>query len=335
MCALTDLCIKINTRSMQASRAAAAVRRSTLGRGGRHGAGSRGEGNVGPELGMRDGLRHQKHYFCFVLALLMWCGGFRNEPLEHGDQVLCVLALLARALGLDTHFFQLELLAIRLSKRCGWAALFHFVDGVFKQFLALLGMHLLQCLLVISRAHVLAIGALCFLHSFLNCCSAFEKVRTGTATHAGGPIVEVNVQVHGMELIKLVCASPGNVFQTRSLRGFVFRRNWVCWIVSSHGVEISHAQLFLHVGHLLARGNLAVLVQNLVKQRGKVVTAHLDHSFLLVRYRRLLGLAGDLHDAERDGLFWRDCSHELPMLVSPVVLFLHPLDPLLVGRVEG
>ena len=70
---------------------------------------------MGPELGMRDGLPHEKHYFCFVLALLMWCGGFRNEALEHGDQVLRVLALLARALGLDTHLFQLELLAIRLS----------------------------------------------------------------------------------------------------------------------------------------------------------------------------------------------------------------------------
>ncbi len=109
---------------------------------------------------MLDDVSHEKHYFCFVLALLMWCGGFRNEALEHGDQVLRVLALLARALGLDTHFFQLELLVIRLSKRCGWVAFFHFVDGVFKQFLALLGMHLLQCLLVISLAHVLTIGTL-------------------------------------------------------------------------------------------------------------------------------------------------------------------------------
>ena len=290
---------------------------------------------MGPELGMRDGLPHEKHYFCFVLALLMWCGGFRNEPLEHGDQVLCVLALLARALGLDTHFFQLELLAIRLSKRCGWAALFHFVDGVFKQFLALLGMHLLQCLLVISLAHVLAIGALCFLHSFLNCCSAFEKVRTGAATHAGGPKVKVNVQVHGVEFIKLVCASLGNVIQTLCLRGFVFGRNLVWRIVTSEGVEISHAQLFLYVGHLLARGNLAVLVHNLVKQRRKVVTSHLDHSFLLVRYRSVLGLRGDLLDAEPDGFFWRDFGHELAMLVSPLVVFFHPLDTLRVGRVRG
>ncbi len=114
-----------------------------------------------------------------------------------------------------------------------------------------------------------------------------------------------------MEFIKLSGASLDHVFQTRSFRGFVFRRNWVSGIVTSDGVEISHVQLFLHVGHLLPRGTLAVLVQNLVKQRGKVVTAHLDHSFLLVRYRCLLGLGGDLLDAELDGFFWCDCSHEL------------------------
>ena len=91
----------------------------------------------------------------------------------------------------------------------------------------LLALHLLELLLFISLAQVNAIGAVCFLHSLLNCCGAFEKVRTGTATHADGSIVEVNVQVHGMEFIKLVCASLGNVFQTRGLRGFVFRRNWV------------------------------------------------------------------------------------------------------------
>ena len=55
----------------------------------------------------------------------------------------------------------------------------------------------------------------------------------------------------------------------------------------------------------------------------------------LVRYRRLLGLGGDLRDTELDGFFWRDCGHELPMLVSPLVLFLDPLDPLRVGRVRG
>ena len=117
---LTDLRRKISSTGMQPSRAAA-VGRSTVGRGGRQGAasrGSRGRGNVGLELGIRDGLLHQKQYFCLVLALLLWCGGFGDEALVHGDEILRVLSLLARALGLDTHFFELELLAIRLSKRC-------------------------------------------------------------------------------------------------------------------------------------------------------------------------------------------------------------------------
>jgi hypothetical protein len=66
MCAcmgeLTDLRRKISSTGMQPSRAAT-VGRNTLVRGGRQGAGSRGSrgrGNVGLELGMRDGLLHQK-----------------------------------------------------------------------------------------------------------------------------------------------------------------------------------------------------------------------------------------------------------------------------------
>ncbi len=140
MCAcvgeLTDLRRKISSTGMQSSRAAA-VGRSTLDRGGRQGAGSRGSrdrGNVGLELGMRDDLLHQKQYFCLVLALLLWCGGFDDETLVHGDKILRVLALLARALGLDTHFLELELLAIRHSKRVGRTALFHFVDTVLSAF---------------------------------------------------------------------------------------------------------------------------------------------------------------------------------------------------------
>ncbi len=44
-----------------------------------------------------------------------------------------------------------------------------------------------QCLLVISLVHVLVIGTLCFLHSFLNFCSAFEKVRTVQSPTLAGP----------------------------------------------------------------------------------------------------------------------------------------------------
>jgi hypothetical protein len=150
MCAcvgeLADLRRKISSTGMQPSRAAA-VGRSTLGRGGRKGAVSRdrrGRVNVDLELCMRDGLIHQKQYFCLVLVLLLWCGGFGDEALVHADEVLRVLALLARALGLDTHFFELQLFAIRRSKRGGRTTLFHFVDAVFEQWFALLALHLLQ-----------------------------------------------------------------------------------------------------------------------------------------------------------------------------------------------
>jgi hypothetical protein len=65
--------------------------------------------------------------------------------------------------------------------------------------------------MVISLVEVLVIGTLCRLHSFLYCYNTFEKVRAGTATHAAGSKVEVNVQVHGVEFMKLVGASLGNV----------------------------------------------------------------------------------------------------------------------------
>ncbi len=124
--------------------------------------------------------------------------------------------------------------------------------------------------------------------------SLVEVVRAVASTHADGPKVEVNVQVHGVEFMKLVGASLVNDIQTIGLGAFVFRGNRVWRIVSSEGVEICLVKLFLDVGHLLARGNLAVLVHNLVKQRRKLFAAYLDDSFLLVRYRRVLGLAGDL-----------------------------------------
>jgi hypothetical protein len=36
-----------------------------------------------------------------------------------------------------------------------------------------------------------------------------------------------------------------------------------------------------------------------------------------------------------DRFFRCDVGHGLAMLVSPLVLFFHPLDPIRVGRVEG
>jgi hypothetical protein len=50
-----------------------------------------------------------------------------------------------------------------------------------------------------DRDSVAARDVLTRLHSFLNCYSTLEKVRTDTTTHVDGPKVEVNVQIHGVE----------------------------------------------------------------------------------------------------------------------------------------
>ena len=47
------------------------------------------------------------------------------------------------------------------------------------------------------------------------------------------------------------------------------------------------------------------------------------------------GLGVDLLNTKVDGFFRRDVGHGLVMLVSPLVMFFHPLDPLRVDRVEG
>jgi hypothetical protein len=86
------------------------------------------------------------------------------------------------------------------------------------------------------------------------------------ATHGVGSEVEVEVQVHGVEFVKLLCVICG---QTLCLSDFVFRGNRFWRIVTSDGVEPCHAKRFPHVRHLLSSGNLAVRVPDLVKQRRK------------------------------------------------------------------
>jgi hypothetical protein len=106
-------------------------------------------------------------------------------------------------------------------------------------------------------------------------------------------------------------------------------------IVTSEEVEVYHVKFFLDVRHLFACGNLTVLVHDLVKQRHKLVEAYRNYSGLLVRYRSLVGLGVDLLNTEVDVFFGRDVGHGFAMLVSPLVLFFHPLDPMRVVRVEG
>ncbi len=65
------------------------------------------------------------------------------------------------------------------------------------------------------------------------------------------------------------------------------------------------------------------------------VEGNLNDSGLLVPYRCLLGPSVDLLNAILDGLLRRDVRHGLVMLVSPLVLFFHPLHPLRVDLVEG
>ncbi len=144
--------------------------------------------------------------------------------------------------------------------------------------------------------------------------------------------MEVEVQVHGVEFVNLLCVSCG---QTLCLSAFVFRGNRFWRIVTSDGVEPCHAKRFPDVRHLLSSGNLVVLVPDLVKQRRKFVAGNLNDSGFLVRYRCLLGPGVDLLNTIPDGLLRRDVRHGLAKLVSPLVLFFHPLHPLCVGLVEG
>jgi hypothetical protein len=67
----------------------------------------------------------------------------------------------------------------------------------------------------------------------------------------------------------------------------------------------------------------------------KIVAGNLNDSVLLKRYRCVLGPGVDLPNVFLDGLLRRDVRHGLVMLVSPLVLFFHPLQPLRVNLVEG
>ena len=84
---------------------------------------------------------------------------------------------------------------------------------------------------------------------------------------------------------------------------------------------------------MLACGNLAVLVNDLLKQRRDVVAADTNDSGYLVRYRSVLGAGGHRLDACLDGVLRRDVADKVAMLVSPLVVLFHPLDPLRVGVV--
>ena len=61
------------------------------------------------------------------------------------------------------------------------------------------------------------------------------------------------------------------------------------------------------------------------QSRAPARSANRNDSVLLVRYRRVLGLGGDLPNAFLDGFLRSDVGHGLAMLVSPLVLFFHPL----------
>ncbi len=130
---------------------------------------------------------------------------------------------------------------------------------------------------------VVTIVAVSLFDSFLNYFRCFEKVRTVTSTDGGGSEVEVEVQVHGVEFVKLLYANCG---QTLCLSDFDFTGNRFWRIVTSDGVEPCHAKRFPYVPHLLSSGNLAVLVPDLVKGRCPLVpglscwSLHLSCSFI-------------------------------------------------------
>ena len=65
-----------------------------------------------------------------------------------------------------------------------------------------------------------------------------------------------------------------------------------------------------------------------------MVTTNTNDSGLLVRYRRTDGPGVDPLDSFLDGLLRRDVGHALAILVSPLVVLFHPLDPLSVRVVE-
>ena len=81
------------------------------------------------------------------------------------------------------------------------------IKTVDEQHPALLGARLMLQVLCISLVEFVTVGHSSLLHSLLNCFSSFEKVWAVAAPHHSGPEVEVQVEFHGVEFVKLVCAS--------------------------------------------------------------------------------------------------------------------------------
>ena len=110
-------------------------------------------------------------------------------------------------------------------------------------------------------------------------------------------------------------------------------------VYSGLGHRLGHLPNFLQEIHKYVRFRplleTPVLVQDLVKQRYKIVVVNLNDSDLLKRYQCVLGPGVDLPNVFLDGLLRCDVRHGFDMLVSPLVLFFHPLHPLRVGLIEG
>jgi hypothetical protein len=86
----------------------------------------------------------------------------------------------------------------------------------------LLALHLLELLLFISLAQVNAIGAVCFLHSLLNCCGAFEKVSVTPRIYIN--ILFLTLQQQGRLPNSLLCINKeaGRVQSNKIFRGRMF-----------------------------------------------------------------------------------------------------------------